>query len=200
MVSKFNYLSVFSPNEMWGKEKPEHYRQLIHSGANVTVLENARAKLALYSRFDPAIPHNRIVGQVVAAFFLENPIWAHRLKCTIAKRDISRVDYGVESIAMVDFGKTARQISAGIKPEEFPNCIFKYSADDFGKNGIALLHFRFLPCEYVNPIIFSVRNYVSIDDTLIQEDYKLHSPAFNDATCKFVKYVITADNKYPVRK
>lgn len=194
MKNSLGYLSVFSPNELWGQDKADYCRDLIKSSKNIDALENAKEKLELYKRFDPAIPHDRTVAQRVTMSFLKNPKWLRKGKLIVADVDLSRADEGLEEKLEIDFGEKAKQISQGVPLKNIRCVSCTYPPDCFGENKIASLNFHFLSCDYSMPVIFSVLEYVAIDDEIIRRNHKIYRPAFNEQTKDFIAYQKNADN------
>ncbi|MBI2581900.1 hypothetical protein HYV87_02080 [Candidatus Woesearchaeota archaeon] len=196
MKKKYHYLSVFSPQEAWGKEQISYYESLLRADVGLDRLKSAREKLKFYHRFDPGIPHDRIVAQVVTVSSIYDPSWQSykRGKLLAAGKNPFKVDEGLEQKLEIDFGELAKKVSLGVEPQEMPYLGFQFDNDHFGKGRLTLLTIEFLPCRYEEPILFSVLEYVSIDGERIQQNRKNVCPTFDHDTHIFKGYLSKADN------
>ena len=96
MKKKYHYLSIFSPQEAWGKEQISYYESLLRADVGLDRLKKAREQLKFYQRFDPGAPHDRMVAQQVTVHAIADPRWEKRKngKLLAADKNLYRADEG----------------------------------------------------------------------------------------------------------
>lgn len=190
---KFDYLSVFSPNELFRGDIKQCQKQL-KKATDIDTREKLENQIKLYEQFNPSIYHNRKVAQVITINVLNNPIWQSRkygnTNLKLPNIDYLREDKGVEQIITIDYGKIAQDISNGIMPEENDYIQLKFNQEDFNKGKIICLKLLFAPSIITLPIVYNIKEYISIDDIIIEESQSIHRPGFNGD--KFIEYIKNA--------
>jgi len=192
---KYDYMSVFSPQERWNGDDVDFYKDIVRRGGSRDVsVSEARVHLQFYEIFDPRVPHDRTIAQVVKVGVLKDPKWSKSGRLILPIIEPLDPPSALEKQVETDFGDMARKISEGSQPGVQPNDYFgvRYTPRDVGKRGITMVRLTLLPCSYEHPFLFTVLHYFAVDGQRVSENQALHRPAFNPATHQFVKYVRNA--------
>lgn len=97
------YLGFYSPKETWADNRPL-YRNVLEGKSNHCSLEEARRQLAHFERFDPLVPHDRLVAHSLLVYCIEHPGWKKgAFKSKVAtpfgtSRTVLEADLGVELV------------------------------------------------------------------------------------------------------
>lgn len=180
-VTKIDFIGMFFPNELWGKDKLEFYRNIAIRGSTVNIDRyDAQKKLEFYAKFDPGIPHDRIVAQKVSAYLIKNPELKN-IKKNLVLINRSFQEGDLEKTIEVDFADEFKRINNNITlPYTISSEIITLGKDmRCEKTGNLYIDFRLKGCAYETPMLIQIKDYISIDGEIIKQEDSLHFPIFD---------------------
>lgn len=225
MPSRKPHFGFFAPQERW-TDNSAFYEEILRRKEGGILEEVARTNLALYARFPPSEPHDRLVAHAISVYDISDVRWVpHGKQLVVPAGPLEHkvtVDLGKVLVHMVGKeafveeemarnvlhplpdgtfirGTTYRRIPR----EETLSQLQAYVALDLHDNGSYSFALRTDAVGIERPPEFEVTKYIRIDGETIEEDLKRVQAAFQRtkggelSPGKFKRWVTMAGSSYP---
>lgn len=200
MPPKKPYFGFFAPHERW-TDNSAFYEDILRRKEGGILEDVAHTNLALYDRFPPSEPHNRLVAHTISVYEIPDVRWVpHGKKLLVPIGSLEHkvtVDMGNVLVQMA--GKEAfveeeiarnvlQQLPDGtfirgttyrrVPREETLSQLQEYVIINLRENGSYSFALRKDVISIEKPLEFEVTKYIRIDGEMIEEERKRVQAAF----------------------